>query len=227
MTKGMIILVNITFIFIQSIMFIILLKRYIEEIKSMEKLTSEEIKKIIKKHKDSLHFLYKELDYSFLLIRENIEDKEFIIKEMDRCANILEDILNKKHIRKISLELINLKALLYDVKKTLYQINTRIDFEVENDYYIKGDYNLLKESFILIIKYYFKNNINIKVKKYGKFYNIEFISNYSNKEIEYDIVIDYISDIIGKHKGIIKIIDKELLKIKIIIPLEKKSKDFF
>ena len=50
MTKNILILSNITFILIQVIMFILLLKRYIEEIKNMRKLTEDEIKNIIRKN---------------------------------------------------------------------------------------------------------------------------------------------------------------------------------
>ena len=214
MTKNILILSNITFLLIQVIMFILLLKRYIEEIKNMRKLTEDEIKNIIRKNKDLNNFLYKELNFSLKLIEENISDQNFIIKELEHCKNILDNFSNIKRI----------KTLIYDIKQILYKINIRIDCDIENNYYISGDYNLLKEVFLLIVKYYYKNNINIKVKKYGKFYNIEFLSNYPNKEIENDIVIDYITEIISKHKGIIKIKEKDTLKIVIIIlPLEKKS----
>ena len=224
MTKNILILSNITFILIQVIMFILLLKRYIEEIKNMRKLTEDEIKNIIRKNKDLNNFLYKELNFSLKLIEENIPDQNFIINELEHCKNILDNFSNIKRIKKLNLELINLKTLIYDIKQILYKINIRIDCDIENNYYISGDYNLLKEVFLLIVKYYYKNNINIKVKKYGKFYNIEFLSNYPNKEIENDIVIDYITEIISKHKGIIKIKEKDTLKIVIIIlPLEKKS----
>lgn len=224
MTKELLMLANITFILIQVLMFIILLKRYIDEIKNMRSLTEEEIKKIIKKNKDSISFLNKELNFSFKLIKENINDELFIANELERCSSIVEEFSGTKNIKKLNLELINLKTLIYDLKQLLYKLNIRIDCDIGEDYYITGDYKLLKEAFILIIKYYYKNNINIKIKKYGKFYNIEFISNYPNKEIETDIVIDYISEIISKHKGVIKIKDKDTLKIIIIIlPLEKKS----
>lgn len=224
MTKEIIILLNITFILIQLLMFVYLLKRYIEEIKNMRKLTEEEIKKIIHKNKESLTFLNNELNFSYKLIKENINNSDFILKELDRCSNILSDFTGRKIIKKLNFKLINLKTLIYDLKQLLYKLNIRIDCDIDGDYYINGDYNLLKEAFILIIKYYYKNNINIKIKKYGKFYNIEFISNYPNQEIENDIVIDYITEIISKHKGIIKIKEKESLRITIIIfPLEKKS----
>ena len=74
MTKNILILSNITFILIQVIMFILLLKRYIEEIKNMRKLTEDEIKNIIRKNKDLNNFLYKELNFSLKLIEENISD---------------------------------------------------------------------------------------------------------------------------------------------------------
>ncbi len=224
MTKTIFILANITFILIQVTMFIILLKRYIEEIQKLRKHTEEEIKKIYHKNKETNKFLTNELNYSFKLIEDNLYNQNIILNEINRCQNILEDLSGKKIIRKFNYELINLRTLIYDLKELLYKMNIRIDCDIESDFYIKGDYNLLKEAFTLIIKYYYKNNINITVKKYGNFYNIEFISKNYNKEIENDFVIDYITEIISKHKGFIKIKDKDLLKIVIvIIPLEKKS----
>lgn len=227
MTKELLILANLTFILIQVIMFIILLKRYIEELKSMRSLTNEEIKKTIKKYKEANQFLNNELEFSFKLIKENINDTAFVLNEINRCSNIVDDFSEKKHIKKLDLEIINLKTLIYDLKQLLYKLNIKIDCDIDNDYYINGDYNSLKEAFILIIKHYYKNNISIKVKKYGKFCNIEFISRNTNDEIENDIVIDYITGIISEHKGIIKIKNKENLKILIIImPIEKSPKTF-
>ena len=224
MTKELLILANLSFILIQVIMFIHLLKRYVEEIKNMRSFTEKEIKKILKKNKDSISFLNKELNFSFNLIKSNMSDTTFVKKEIERCSSIINQFAGRKTVNKLNLEQINLKELFYELKQLLYKLNIRIDCDIENDNYINGDYKLLKEAFILIIKYYYKNDISIKVKKYGKFYNIEFVSNYINKEIENDIVIDYISDIISKHKGIIKIKDKDSLKIVIIIlPIEKKS----
>ena len=110
MTKNILILSNITFILIQVIMFILLLKRYIEEIKNMRKLTEDEIKNIIRKNKDLNNFLYKELNFSLKLIEENISDQNFIINELEHCKNILDNFSNIKRIKKLNLELINLKT---------------------------------------------------------------------------------------------------------------------
>mgnify|MGYP003304237271 CR=1 FL=1 len=169
MTKGMIILINITFIFIQSIMFIILLKRYIEEIKSMEKLTSEEIKKIIKKHKESLHFLYKELDYSFLLIRENIEDKEFKF--------IVDGIINRESERvdfKQDNKIINLRDGKSSILPNLIVDNNDIEashsayigtFDEDKKFYMMSRGLSEKECDDLLIKAFLLSDMKLSEKE--------------------------------------------------------------
>lgn len=231
MEKEIIILVNIVFIIIQLVLFIILMKRYMYELRKLKNEYNNKINNIDLKYKDSVDFLSKELKDSYNTINEYLQNTNeldsyanLIKKEINRCRNLIEDFSGKRILKRIIYEPIDLKKLINEVKMVLCKQNIKIDYEIEDNYYIVGDYDLLKEAFILIIKYYFQSNISITVKKYGKFYNIEFSSNYSTKEIQSDIVIDYISEIISKHKGLIKIKDKDFLRIIIVIlPLEKKS----
>lgn len=225
MTKELFVLLNITLVLLQLILFFVLLNRYIKELNKVRDNLQKEITNLNYKYKDNLIFLTKELKCSFNIIENKLlSDQNNIKKELIRCNNLVDEFLGKKIINKIVFEPVNLKSLLEEIKINLSKNNMKINIDIEDDYNINGDYHLLKEGFTLILKYYYKNNVTIKVKKYGKYFNIEFISRCKSLELECDAVIKYITEIISSHKGIIRIKDKDVLRIVIIIlPLEKKS----
>ena len=228
MTKELFVLLNITFILLQLILFFVLLNRYIKELNKVRESIKEEIININNKYKDNLTFIRKELKYTFNQIENKLlHDQNNIKNDLIRCNKMVDDLLDNKLVNKIIYQPVNLKKLLEEIKNNLYKNNIIIDLDIEDEYCINGDYNLLMEAFTLIIKYYYKNNINIKVKKYGKYYNVEFISSCTSCEIECDTVIDYISKIISSHKGLIRIKNKDTLKITIVIlPMKKRQKTF-
>lgn len=225
MTKELVVLLNITLFLIQLILFILLLNRYIKELNRVRDTLKKEITIMSNTYNDNITFLSNELKYSFNLIEKELLDNQKIIKkELNRCKNIIDNFRGKNIIKKMIFQTINLKEIFLDLKDTLIKINMNINLDITNDYYIKGDYTLLKEAFLIILKYYYKNNININIKKYGKYINVEFISNCISQSITTDTVINYITEIISKHKGVIKIQDKDNLRISIVIlPIEKKS----
>lgn len=227
MSKQLILLANLTFIMIQIILFIIFLKRYINEMRKLKEISEQKKLKISNSQNDIINFLYGEIKFSYKLIKANINNKLIILNEIEHCINLLEEILGKKKAKELELRPINLKKLIYELKEEMYKLHIILNCDIDNDYFIIGDYELLKKAFTLIIKYYYKDVITIKIKKYGNFFTIEFISKNTNQNIESNIVIDYINEIISKHKGIIKIKEQEELKIIIIIfPLKKSPKTF-
>lgn len=225
MTKELLVLLNITLFLLQLILFILLLNRYIKELNKVRDSLKEEIIKTNSKYNDNIKFLNNELKYSFNIIeKELFDNQKYIKKELTRCSNLIDNLSGNKIIKKIIYQTVNLKEIFEELEVILQKINIKINLDIDSNYFIKGDYYLLKEVFLMIIKYYYKNNISINVKKYNKYINIEFSSSCIFNEHTPDIVIEYITEIISKHKGLIKIQDKESLRISIVIlPLEKKS----
>ena len=225
MAKELLVLLNIILFLIQLVLFIALLNRYIKELNKVRDSLKDEITMLNKKYNENISFLNKELKYSFNLIENDLLENQTAIKnELIRCNNLVNNFSGNKIIKKTIYQIVNLKEIFEEISITLSKINMKVTLSIDNDYYIKGDYSLLREAFILILKYYYKNNININIKRYGKYLNIEFISSCISRELSPDVVIEYITEIISKHKGVIKIQDKDTLRISIVIlPLEKKS----
>mgnify|MGYP003320933735 CR=1 FL=1 len=102
MTKELFVLLNITFILLQLILFFVLLNRYIKELNKVRESIKEEIININNKYKDNLTFIRKELKYTFNQIENKLlHDQNNIKNDLIRCNKMVDDLLDNKLVNKI------------------------------------------------------------------------------------------------------------------------------
>ena len=173
---------------------------------------------------------------------------QIIQKEIDRSLNIINDYKQNKFINLI-LEEFDLTYLLEEVQKTLNSLfqehHSKIFFEEEQEYYIIGDYDKLKQVFINLLKNAYeaksKDNLLVVIKmiSYPTYYQIWIIDNgigmdneelrsikkeyYTTKEYGTGLGTSYCDEIIRKHGGNLFYQSRKEIGTRVIITLPKKK----
>ena len=158
-----------------------------------------------------------------------------IKEELKRSINIINDFSVLGKIKEIEKEPLDLSLIIDDVKEIfaplLRRNNSSINYNGEDELYIIGDYDRLKQVFINLIKNAIESKdkdfliIDIKVKKQNKNYKVSIIDNgtgmsrevlthiedtfYSTKQNGTGIGVTYVKKIIDLHKGKIYFKSKE------------------
>ena len=185
------------------------------------------------------------------ITKENIN----VLKdEIKRTLALINDYSINKSQNNLIIEEIDLSVLLEDVKNilsTIYKNNNSKIIIIDNDeYYIRGDYNKLKQVFINILKNSLEAKSSnkllsvIKIKDYHDYYEISVIDNgigmtkeclsqigkefYTTKKNGTGLGVSLIKDIISLHSGTIKYKSSNTLGTKVMIklPKEKSPKTF-
>jgi signal transduction histidine kinase len=170
---------------------------------------------------------------------------KIVRKEINRSIEMIQDGLNISK-DKLNYEILDINVLLEDISETLEGIfkKNKIKYKInyiDDEVYILGDYEKLKQVFINIIKnsieskeknlkieinnYIVKNEICITIKDNG--IGIDDLSkigkNYSNKYQGMGIGTTFSQNIISKHKGklIYESTKNEGTEVNVLLPLFK------
>ena len=195
--------------------------------------------------------------YLEIMMRENDRTKEkylpIIHKEVERSLNIINEYSQNK-FSTLEIEEFDLTYLLEEVVKTLNSLflknNSKILFSEKKEYYMKGDYNKLKQVFLNLLKnsYEAKNSesllVVIQILPYHNYYQVAITDNgigmtrqelqrlgeeyYTTKEYGTGLGISYCKEIILQHGGNLFYQAKKFLGTKVILtlPKEKSPKTF-
>ena len=178
--------------------------------------------------------------YLEMMNKENfLKYKEIINNEINTSLEILDNYLEFNKIG-INKEEMDLNILLIDIKKSMkdYLKNKNVNLKIkmiDDDIYLEGDYNKLRQVFYNIIKNSVEahsKNINISYKvMYGKIditisndgdkiYDISKIgNNYSSKVLGNGIGTTLSKKIISLHNGKIKYVNNVNRGVSVIISL--------
>lgn len=192
----------------------------------------------------------------------NLNDKEkskkylkIITSEITRSKTIIDEFSSYGKLKQISQEEFDLTYLLEDtidlLKPLFKQHKATLSFELEDEIYINGDYNKLKQVFINLLKNTIEAKketellqVEISVKNTKKQVQITFKDNgigmdkdtlskvsevfFTTKQNGTGIGLAFSKEVIELHQGTLKITSKlnQGTTIKITLPKEKKSEDF-
>ena len=171
--------------------------------------------------------------------------QEIIKKEIKRSITIINDFSSFGRLKEIDKEPLDLDLVFEDIIYTfsplLKKNNGMIHYENEDEIYINGDYDRLKQGFINLIKNSIESKdkdfliIDIKIKKLKKHYKIYITDNgrgmnsevlnrigepfYSTKQTGTGIGMAYVKKIIELHKGKISYKSKEKEGTTVIVTL--------
>lgn len=187
--------------------------------------------------------------------KDSIQEKylHIIEEELKRSIHIINDYSLNQYVH-LTIEEFDLGCLLEDVKETLSPLfeehDCKILFEEEEEYYIQGDYNKLKQVFVNLLKNAYEARdqdkllIVVKIISYTNYYQIFITDNgigmnskelgkikeeyYTTKEYGTGLGISFCDDVIVKHHGNLFYQSKKNIGTRIIITLPKKKshKDF-
>lgn len=173
---------------------------------------------------------------------------QIIQKEITRSLNIINDY-NQNQFINVILEEFDLTYLLEEVQKTLYSLfwehHCKIFFEEEQEYYLVGDYEKLKQVFINLLKNAYEARskddllVVIKMIPYPTYYQIWIVDNgigmnevelkqikkeyYTTKEYGTGLGTSYCDEIIRKHGGDLFYQSRKEIGTRVIITLPKKK----
>jgi len=171
--------------------------------------------------------------------------QEIIKKEIKRSITIINDFSSFGRLKEIDKEPLDLDLVFEDIIYTfsplLKKKNGMIHYENEDEIYINGDYDRLKQGFINLIKNSIESKdkdfliIDIKIKKLKKHYKIYVTDNgrgmnsevlnrigepfYSTKQTGTGIGMAYVKKIIELHKGKISYKSKEKEGTTVVVTL--------
>ena len=171
--------------------------------------------------------------------------QEIIKKEIKRSITIINDFSSFGRLKEIDKEPLDLDLVFEDIIYTfsplLKKNNGMIHYENEDEIYINGDYDRLKQGFINLIKNSIESKdkdfliIDIKIKKLKKHYKIYVTDNgrgmnsevlnrigepfYSTKQTGTGIGMAYVKKIIELHKGKISYKSKEKEGTTVVVTL--------
>ena len=216
------------------------------------------MKKVEQKENIELHQFTHELKnplvvcsgYLEMIPNSSFKQKEkyykIIEKEVKRSLSIISSFSEKKR-NNLSIEEFDLRLLLEEIEEIFKELfkknNCRIEILVEEESYMHGDYEKLKQVFINLIKNAYEardNNflqILIKIKETKKKIKISIIDNgigmtkkekikatnryYTTKKYGNGLGIPYSKEIIELHQGNFKLKSKKGVGTKIIIKIPK------
>lgn len=211
-----------------------------------------------KKIKESLFHLNHEIKNPLAVVNgylemvdrtDSLEKKEkyrdIIKKEIKRSITIINDFSKLGKISKIEKEPLDISLIFEDIIYILSPLakknNGIINYNCDDEFYIEGDYDRLKQVFINIIKNAIESKdkdyiiIDINIKKLKSSYKISIIDNgkgmnseilshmeetfYSTKQNGTGVGLAYVKKIIELHKGKITYKSKEKKGTKVVVNL--------
>lgn len=173
------------------------------------------------------------------------EYQNIVKKEIKRSITIINDFSSFGRLKEVDREPLDLSLIFEDIIYTfeplLKKNNGMIHYNNEDELYIEGDYDRLKQAFINLMKNAIESKdkdfliVDIKIKKLKRHYKISIIDNgrgmsseilnhieepfYSTKQTGTGIGMAYVKKIIELHKGKLSYSSKEKEGTTVVVTL--------